>query len=263
MNYKDAFSIDEVQYKERRKTIADNGAKYLLYNYDYYQPKLVPDFYLKYFIRELLIEIDILETSSFLDFHYVDSKNQKLFIDILKHKIIPKIKQWNSKAQISLEGNGYYKEIKLEDGFIETEGKVFKPEYEEQHISNFIACENLQEDIMSRMQIIENFIEQIEKVSVKPNFPLLKWSGKPVHLAFFISQFIEEGYIDPPRNNDGEINLSELSRIIISSFEFVDKDPSVETLRRYVNISNEEKHLPLKDNFLKQGYRLPNSKFLG
>lgn len=262
MNYKDAFSIDDVYYNENQNSNKKTKAKYVLNNHDYYQPKLDSEFYLKYFMRELLIELDVLEVKTFLYFHYEKSKNTKLLIDILKYKVIPKIRHLKINAKPSFEGGTFYKEIKLDDGFIETEGKILKPEFEEHLISHFIAWNNLQEDLVSRMEIISDFVEQVNKVYDNGNISLLKWSGKHSHLAYFISQFILEGYIEAPINNDGEINYSELSRNILSSFEFKGKKPTVENLRKYSNITS-DKFYPLNENFKKHGFELPNPRVLG
>ena len=113
MNYNDAFAIDNVSYLERKKDKGFTPEKYKLQNHDYHKPKLVKDFYLKYFTRELLLEIDILEVKEFLDYHYINCKNTGLYIDILKCKILPKIDELIDNAKTDLGPGGFNYGTKL------------------------------------------------------------------------------------------------------------------------------------------------------
>lgn len=89
----------------------------------------------------------------------------------------------------------------------------------------------------------------------------LIWKGKPSHLAYFIAQFIEGGYIEPPIKGDGDINNKELSNMILNTFRFDTKKPSLETLNKYGNI-DAEKHIELNARFTNLGFHLPNSKIM-
>src|SRR5690606_25061918 len=258
MNYKEAFAVDEIYYSERKKDSSYEATKFELKNFDYYKPKLVDDFYLKYFTRKLLIEIDILEIKDFLQFHYDYCENQDIYISILKYKILPKIEELVEFAQPSFEGGGYHDVTKLEDGFVESEGVVHNSKYDYDSINHYVAFNNLQNDIKKRAEIITSFYSKLnQNISVNA----LKWNGKPTHLAYIISQLVNEGYIDAPLKSDGEINYTELSKQIINSFNFSSKEPSIETLRRYS--SNEsEKYFPLDVKFKQEGFYLPNSKIM-
>ncbi|MEH6538261.1 MAG: hypothetical protein V7719_17825 [Psychroserpens sp.] len=263
MNYKNVFAIDNTHYNQLNEEKVKKESKYQLNNYDYYEPKLIDDFYLKYFIREVLIEIDVLEVDEFLEYHYDKSSNTKLFLKILKYKILPKIEEVIVKAEFTMSEGGYYNEIKLEDGFIETENRILKPEYEDALLYHIVCFQNLQEDIKGRKSFVSEFFERNNTVKKSDETPKLIWSGKPSHLAYFVSQLIEENYIEPPRKKeDGDINQQELSRNILNSFSFEQKEPSIETLRKYSN-TDSEKFIELNERFSNSGFHLPNSKILG
>ena len=259
MNYKEAFAVDKTFYSERKMDSNYKENRFELKNFDYYKPKLVADFYLKYFTRQLLIETDILELEDFLQYHFDCCENSDKFSSILEFKIIPKIKEIIECAQMSLEGSGYYDEIKLDDGFVESEGVIHNAMYDYRLINHYIAYCDLQNDIKKRGEIINSFLT---KNIPDNNVNVLKWIGKPSHLAYMISQFIQEGYIEAPMKRDGEINYTELSKQILNSFNFSSKSPSVETLRRYCNVES-DKFLPINEKFIKEGFYLPDSKITG
>src|SRR5690606_20093953 len=198
-------------YSERKKESNYEASKFQLKNFDYYEPKLVDDFYLKYFTRELLIEIDILDLKDFLQYHLEESENNSKYFSILEYKILPKIEEIVEYAQPSLEGGGYHDETKLEDGFVESEGIVHNSKYDYDSINHYVAFNNLQNDIKKRAKIINSFYS---KHNQNIRVDALKWNGKPTHLAYIISQLVNEGYIDAPLKSDGEINYTELSKQI-------------------------------------------------
>ncbi|RCW93637.1 hypothetical protein [Winogradskyella arenosi] len=257
---KEAFSIDPIPFNERKKDNTYNGNSFQLKNYENYEPKLENDFYIKYFIKELLFEIDILEVDDFLQYHFENCKNADLNLSVLELKIVPKTKDIiiNAKAFLDVN-NTYYNEILLEDGFIETEGIIKNSQYEYGQMLHFTGFNNLQNDLEQRLELILTFTTKSKETE---NENVLTWTGKPTHLAFIISQLLNNEYIDAPLKNDGEINYTELSKQIQNSFNFTNKTPSIETLRRYTNIES-EKYYKLNDNFKEKGFYLPNSKMMG
>ena len=130
MNYKDAFAIDDTFYKDRQKDNSYELPLFQLKNFDYFEPKLVQDFYLKYFTKEALFEVHILNLKDFLLYHYNYCESPEKYFDILEYEILPKIAEIITNAKFSLEGQGYYNEIKLDNGFVETEGVIKNYNYE-------------------------------------------------------------------------------------------------------------------------------------
>lgn len=258
--YQNIFALDEVSFKERKKTDEDYPA-YALNNYNYYESMLEKDFYLRVFIKKSLFDIDILELDDFLFFQYENTENQEKFLKILELKIIPTFDKIINNANFSLEGGRYFNQTELEDGFAETEGVIKNKNYEFSVFYHKTVADNLSEDLKQRKTIILSFIKKISELGNITTHKQLRWSGKPAHLAFIISQLAAEGYIDAPLKNDNEINYTEFSRIILESFSF-QKNPSIDTLRRYLN-SDDEKHISLKNNFDNFGFHLPNSRLLG
>ncbi|PNQ75202.1 hypothetical protein C1T31_03445 [Hanstruepera neustonica] len=259
MNYNDAFAIDDVSFLERKKETGYSPEKYELKNHDYHKPKLVDDFYLKYFTRELLFEIDVLEVKEFLEYHYFNCKTTSLYLDILECKILPKIDGLIDNAQPMIEVGGHY-DTKLNDGFIEKDGKIDNPNYDYGLMLHQIAFGNLQADIKKRAEIINEFLERIQLP--KADLNVLIWKGKPSHLAYIISKFVEEGYFEPPLKKDGDVNIAELSRQILNSFKFIPETPSIDSIRRYSSI-DDDRYQDADRKFTKSGFCVPNSKIVG
>lgn len=259
MLYKDAFAMDNIQYNKRHKVEEKEEIKHQLCNFDYYEPKLIGDFYLKYFIYRLLFATDILELKDFLEYHNDYCDNPEKYYMLLELKVIPKIEEIIDTAQLNPYGRGYFEEKELSDGFVETEGVIKNWDYDYPHMLHYVAALNLQKDLEKRVDIISYFVNGINNASV--NHSGLNWKGKPSHLAFFIAQFIEEGYIDPPRKRDGDINNQELSKMILNSFRVETMKPSVETLKKYSN-TDSERYIKLNERFKESDFFLPNSKIM-
>lgn len=260
MNYKEVFNIDSVPFDEKQDSIEEENAKYQLSNFNFYEPKLDNDFYLKYFISKLSLHIDIIDLDDFLEDHLNGCENPDKYLKTLNLKIIPKIKEIIDKAQFNPLGRGYYEDKKLNNGFVETEGVIKNWDYDYPHILHVVEVVGLQKDLEERAAIISRFIKRFE--DNHSSRPRLKWKGKPSHLAYFVSQFIEQGYMDAPIKKDGDINFQALSNDIINTFDFEEKKPSTESIRRYVNIDS-EKFEKLNIRFTDNGFSLPNSKIMG
>ncbi|MBP94064.1 MAG: hypothetical protein CMC55_08105 [Flavobacteriaceae bacterium] len=257
--YKDAFAIDKNSFKDVKEESEYYTNPFLLNNYDYYEPKLIEDFYIKYFTKILLFEIDILELKDFLEYHFDNCINSDSYIMMLELKIIPKTKEIIENAVADLEPNqGFYKEIKLDDGFVETEGVIKNSKYEYGIMLHYTAVVKCQNDLKKRAEIIASFLKNLNTNTRKDN---LEWAGKPSHVAYIISRLVDEGYIAAPLKNDGEINYTELSRQILNSFDFKQKIPSIESLRRYSN-EDSDKFLLIDKKFKNEGFHIPNLKIM-
>lgn len=259
MNYKDVFVINKIHYNKSQEDVDLN---YQLNNYDYLEPKLVDDFYLKYFVYKILFEVDVLEIKDFLEFHFEEAQDKKLFTQLVKHKLLPRLNYLLKNAEVSFNEGGYYNQIKLDDGFVETEGIILQPLYEDSVMTHRIAWNKLNEDVIEKKLIIEDFMTGINQWHLqKKEGNKLVWSGKPSHLAFVISQLIAEGYIEAPRKRNDDINYQELSNRILNSFDFILDVPSNETLKKYSNVDS-EKHASLNERFINHGFHLPHMKIM-
>lgn len=258
--YKDVFTIDDIFYKDRKENPA-SVPKYVLKNFSYYEPKLEEEFYLKHFIRSLLFDIDILEVKTFLDFQFGNSKHQDEFLDIITLKTLPKIDTIIDHAQASFTGNAYYNEIPLEDDFVETEGVIKNPDYDDDMFYHLTALGRLRNDLAQRKIIISDYIATMHRSRNNNNPGLLKWKGKPSHLAFLIRQLVDQDYIEAPIGNDKEINLSALTRNVMASFN-CEKELNFNTIRSFLN-SASDRYFKLNENFEKEGFHLPDSGLLG
>jgi hypothetical protein len=87
----------------------------------------------------------------------------------------------------------------------------------------------------------------------------LNWTGKKAHLGFIMGTLVDLGYIQAPEKSNGEINYSELARIILNLF---DCDSTPGSLSKYLNITS-DKSEEVSRNFAKNGFNIPHSKSVG
>jgi hypothetical protein len=258
MNYTDALVIDSFAYNKRENT---NIESYKLNNFDYYEPKLIDDFYLKYFTKVLLFEIDILELEDFIFFHFLNCENPDKYIKILELKIVTKIDEIVSNAIFTLDSDDGVKKIKLDAGLVEYDGVIYHPQHEDSFFYYITALKKLQKDLEKRKLMITDYTSKLKSSNSIDNLEVLKWKGKPSHLAFIIRSLIDQGFIEEPKLNSNEINLTDASRRIINSFSF-DSPQSSNTFRTYLNV-NTDRHKKLKKKFEDLGFNIPTSGFLG
>lgn len=259
--YHKFFALDSIIYK-KRKLQNEKTPKYFLKNFTYYLPKLEEDFYLNYFIRDLLFDIDILKIEDFLSTQFEHSENIEGLFRIVQRKVIPRIDKIVDNASFDVTGSmGYYNEKKLKDGFVETEGVIKNEKYDFNLFYHLTKVSSLKNELGERKKIVSEFLVNVKSANNNLENKILKWIGKPSHLAFIIGSLVEQGYIDPPLKKNKEINLTELSRQIQSSF-IIDVGTTENTLRVYLNPET-DKHFKLKQNFDKESFKIPNSGLLG
>ncbi|WP_053976600.1 hypothetical protein [Mangrovimonas xylaniphaga] len=252
------FAIDPTPYNIRQKT-NEETPNYFLKNFEHYQPKLIKDFYLKHFMKNLFFDIDILEIEEFLDTQFEYSENPGFLQKILQRKILPKFEEVIQNSKFSPHTK-YFKEETLEDEFVLTEGTIKNWNYEFESFYHKCQTGNLREDLMERKKITSNYLGRLEKLFNKSNPNSLQWVGKPSHLAIIISKLTDLNYIEAPLLKNGEVNYNELSRQILNSFNFKIK-PSLDTLRKYANPKN-DKYQELSDKFDDKTFNLPHSKIM-
>ncbi|MCF7561612.1 hypothetical protein L3X39_13275 [Sabulilitoribacter multivorans] len=255
MNYKEAFAVNEVAFNKLSEDNQSENSKYQLNNFDFYEPKLIEDFYLKYFMHDLLIKTDILELREFLEYHYDYCDAPEKYYSILDVKIIPKIEELVDNAQPNLNGRGYYDEKPLEYGFIESEGVIKNWDYDYPHMMHLAGWNRLQNDFKKRIQIIHGFIDEY-KNNAQPK--LLNWKAGPSQLAIIIRELIDKGYMEADMHR-GEINNSKLSRELFKAFSINDCDTS-KSIEIYLSPNN-KKYKQAKETFDNRGFNIPDAKF--
>lgn len=251
MNYEDAFAIDDLPSLDQEK----KDYKFNLKNYSIYEPKLVDDFYLKYFIRLLLFETRILELRGFLKHHYDYCNDPELYYSVLDFEVIPKIEEIIDHAQVHLEGRGYNNELKLEDGFTESDGVIQNYDLDYPLMLHQTCFNRKQKEFAKRVEIINNFILDYKGEKVKRP---LKWIAGPSQLAIIIRELIDKGYMTADSNR-GEINNSQLSRELFKAFSINDCD-TPKSIEIYLSPNN-KKYIKAKETFNKLGFEIPDAKF--
>jgi hypothetical protein len=86
----------------------------------------------------------------------------------------------------------------------------------------------------------------------------LKWTGKKTHIGFIIGTLAAEGYIDPPRLKNDDVNYTAFSKLIKQVF---DVEVGDDTLRKYLN-PDDEKFQENKATFEKENFHLPHKKLV-
>ncbi len=82
----------------------------------------------------------------------------------------------------------------------------------------------------------------------------INWIGKKTHIGYILSNLALKGFIDTPKNKNGEINFTAFAKLIKQNFEVdVDQD----TLRKYLN-PEEIKYEENKKTFDKAKFNIPN-----
>ncbi len=113
---------------------------------------------------------------------------------------------------------------------------------------------NITHSFINELNKIKKKIEEIKSENL--SIEKMKWSGKKTHIGFILGQLALEGYIDPPRSTNGEINYTAFAKLIKELF---DVDVNVDTLRKYLN-PGDEKFIENQNKFQKHQFSLPHVK---
>jgi hypothetical protein len=254
MNYKETFAVNVVAFNKLIEDGQSENSKYQLNNFDFYEPKLIKDFYLKYFIHDLLFKTDILELREFLEYHYEYCDAPEKYYTILDVKVIPKIEEIIFNAQPDLNGRGYHNEKHLEYGFIESEGVIKNWDYDYPHMIHLAGWNRLQNDFKKRIQIIHGFIEEYKNnAKAKP----LKWAAGPSQLAVIIQELISQGYMEADTRN-GEVNYRKLARELYEVFDIHDCN-SASSIEIYLSPGN-KRYKRAKDKFIDRDFYIPPAR---
>lgn len=84
--------------------------------------------------------------------------------------------------------------------------------------------------------------------------PKIKWNGKKTHIGYILGILAQKGYVDAPKNKNGEINHSAFARLIKQNF---DVDVDSESLRKYLNPAD-DKYEENKKSFDKAKFNIPD-----
>lgn len=255
MNYKEVFAINEIPYNQLKEQGQLQNSIFELNNYCFYEPKLVDDFYLKYFTFNLLFETDILELKDFLEYHYDYCDNPMQYYEILDFKVLPKIEEIIENAKTTFGGGGYYDEKKLDYDFVESEGVIHNGNYEWYIMYHRTEFSNLKPEFRKRIQIITSFIlDYKDKSQAKP----LKWIAGPSQLGVVISELLNKGYMKADQKG-GQVNSAKLARELFKVFD-IDDCKSSKTIEIYLSPQN-KRNISAKNNFEKLGFCIPDAKF--
>lgn len=106
-------------------------------------------------------------------------------------------------------------------------------------------------EVSKVMEFIENQYHSLIDSDGK-----IKWIGKPSHLGFIIGKLVEFGYIESPTRTNGEINHTQLAKLVNSIF---DVKTTEATLSKYLNLESEKAQETARQ-FEKSKFYLPQIK---
>lgn len=261
MNYKSVFVIDDICFDKRRND-NEKTPNYVLSNFDYLGENLDKEIYLKQFYRIVFIDLHILELENFIEYQFVNSKDQQMFLKVIELEVLPKLDFVINNAQVNFTGSDSY--LENVDGKFKKRSDssvVFCLDYEDETLRHITAWGKLEEDLKKREIIIERFLNKIKLSEHNSMEGLLRWVGKPSHLAYLMSMLAQKGYIEAPFKRGNEINYSELTKQIGNSFITTEKINS-ESMRKYASVDN-EKFGELDERFRNRGFELPDSREMG
>lgn len=130
--------------------------------------------------------------------------------------------------------------------------RIFAPELYLVHRAEIAKYINLQDDEGS---LNANTQPQPTEPGVK-----LQWSCNPATAGFIIATLVEKGYINPPFKGDGTTNDTELARVCLQLFEFENASPSVDSMRRNLNLQSPNANQFSQDN--REMFKIPHKSRL-
>jgi len=220
---------------------------------------LEKDIYLKYFFRELLIDIDILSVEEFLRAQYLNTSHGLQFLNILNLKVLPKIEDFINGADL-LGAEVVYLKPKIDNKFLEAkDGCFYNDYYKNDTIYHHVGYYRLQTDLAERQKIIKSFIDNEKQLLGSSCQEKLIWKIDASIVGYIISELVHNGYIEKPLRGD-KINNTALTRQILNSFNF-QKTVTNSGLKQYV-IRNTTENIRIHEKVHKAGLEIPNAKDL-
>ena len=230
MDYKDVFAFRD---KKDQSEFSLIDYSYLIDKYNDTKLRLDENFNLKYFLSKFILDVDILSTKDFLEHHYDYCNDPGEYYKILELKVVPTVENVIEDCQPYQMSMSYYKEIPLEDDFVNTEGVIKKRTFENNYFKHFTAATNKKHELQKKLELLKSFVEEY-----KDSSPLtsLKWLAGPAKLGVLFQELIDKGYLDGPVR-DGEPNYRALAAELREVFN-LKNEVSDATLQIYLSPNN-------------------------
>lgn len=114
--------------------------------------------------------------------------------------------------------------------------------------SLFLIAHKFAVELMKIQQIVQDLKEE------KAVNPKINWIGKKTHIGYILGTLALNGFIDAPKNKNGEINYTAYAKLIKQNFN---AEISEESLRKYLN-PEDDKFEENKKSFEKAKFNMPN-----
>ena len=114
--------------------------------------------------------------------------------------------------------------------------------------SLFLIAHKFAVELMKIQQIVQDLKEE------KAVNPKINWIGKKTHIGYILGTLALNGFIDAPKNKNGEINFTAYAKLIKQNFNV---DITEDSLRKYLN-PEDDKYEENKKSFDKAKFNMPN-----
>lgn len=210
------------------------------------------DSFLAFNIEAVKLQLKILRA----DF-YVDDKQSRYFSVIDDNpnlqELIAKTHDKTSSNEMDLDKKIF--DLIIDSNFRKVESIYFLATlYERSKALSFLPLSlfNIGHNFVIQLIRIQQIVQDLKEE--KEVNPRIKWSGKKTHIGYILGNLALNGFIDAPKNKNGEINFTAYAKLIKQNFEVeVDQD----TLRKYLN-PEDDKYEENKKSFDKAKFNMPN-----
>jgi hypothetical protein len=126
--------------------------------------------------------------------------------------------------------------------------------YERSRALSFIPLSifNIGHNFVVQLMKIQQIVQDLkEEKSVNPK---INWVGKKTHIGYILGNLALNGFIDAPKNKNGEINYTAYAKLIKQNFN---AEITEDSLRKYLN-PEDDKFEENKKSFDKAKFNMPN-----
>lgn len=102
-------------------------------------------------------------------------------------------------------------------------------------------------EIFMELAELKTLSTLVDEKSNYHNEVVVKWTGKVTQLGFIVRELVEKGYIDSPKKKNGEVNETELARLINQVFRY---DGELSTLTKSLSMDGNNMENSNKNKFI-------------
>lgn len=250
-----SFSNDDIHHKRREiitkiKEIYQNALSEIYLNLASQDPNNF-DSFLIFNIEAVKLHLKIIKADFYVDsiqsryYSTIENYTQIVGLEQMDFLEMPNIKELDNLIA-SISSKYKYARVDsldhIEFNFERSKTLCFMP----------LSLFNIGHSFIVQLMKIQNIVQDLKEA--KEVNPRIKWSGKKTHIGYILGNLALNGFIDAPKNKNGEINFTAYAKLIKQNF---DVDVDQETLRKYLN-PEDDKYEENKKSFDKAKFNMPN-----